>query len=356
VDRQRILERERDGARLAATGAVLTLALFVVSLVIQQVAGLATGASEADQLRSLHDHSGAILTSSVFRAAAFLLLPLPMLYLFRAAQARNPRVQGVMIAFVFIGPILFAAQGIVQAKGAGAAGDDFVKSTPEQTRSYPAFQRQVHHNAKAVDKVTLYTATKALEVQQTDGTFYSVANYPASAESRLPSELDHASPSIDHATDSDADAQAGDALATHVTDNNGTIQVSQAMAVPALLGLVVMMVYIPLQALRAGLLTRAVGSLGIALGAAIVILPFAMIGVLIWVGYLGLLIAGRVPGGRPPAWEAGEAIPWPRAGEPAPAPAGDAIEGEASEVSGEEASDATEPSQQRPRQKRKRRR
>jgi hypothetical protein len=354
VDRQRILEREREGRTLAASAAVLSFALFVVSLVIQQAAGLATGASEADQLRSLHDHSGAILASSGVRAAAFLLLPIPMLYLFRAAQARNPRVQSVMVAFVFIGPILFAAQGIVQAKGAGAAGDDFVK-TPEQTRPYAAFQHQVKQDAKSVDKVTLYTATKALEVQQTDGTFYSVAKYPASAESGLVSEFDHANPSIDHATDTNADAKAGDALASHITDNNGTIQVSQAMAVPALLGLVVMMVYVPLQALRAGLLTRAVGSLGIALGAAIVILPFAMIGVLIWVGYLGLLIAGRV-GGRPPAWEAGEAIPWPRAGEPAPAPAGDAIEGEASEVSGQEASDATEPSQERPRQKRKRRR
>ena len=355
MDRQRILEREREGRALAATAAVLSFALFIVSLVVQQAAGLATGASEADQLRSLHDHSGAILTSSVVRAATFLLLPIPMLYLFRAAQARNPRVQAVMVGFVFIGPILFAAQGIVQAKGAGTAGDDFVKLTPEQTRSYAAFQRQVKQDAKSVDKVTLYTATKALEVQQTNGTFYSVARYPASAESRLPPELDQANPSIEHATDSNADAQAGDALASHVTDNNGTIQVSQAMAVPALLGLVVMMVYIPLQALRAGLLTRAVGSLGIALGAAIVILPFAMIGVSIWVGYLGILIGWR-GGGRPPAWAAGEAIPWPRAGEPAPAPAGDAIEGEASEVSGEETSDTTEPPQQRPRQKRKRRR
>jgi hypothetical protein len=84
-----------------------------------------------------------------------------------------------------------------------------------------------------------------------------------------------------------------------------------------------------------------------------VILPFAMIGVLLWVGYLGLQIAGRA-GGLPPAWAAGEAIPWPRAGEPAPA--GDAIEGEASEVSGQEASGGTEPSEQPPRQKRKRRR
>jgi hypothetical protein len=38
---------------------------------------------------------------------------------------------------------------------------------------------------------------------------------------------------------------------------------------------------------------------------------------LIFFIYLGLLCIGRLPGGRPPAWEAGEAIPWPSPGEKA---------------------------------------
>jgi hypothetical protein len=43
---------------------------------------------------------------------------------------------------------------------------------------------------------------------------------------------------------------------------------------------------------------------------------------------MGLLIAGRWPGGRPPAWETGTAMPWPKPGEepgpeePDPAAAG----------------------------------
>jgi hypothetical protein len=36
---------------------------------------------------------------------------------------------------------------------------------------------------------------------------------------------------------------------------------------------------------------------------------------LLWLVYLGLLIGGWVPRGRPPAWAAGEAVPWPSAGE-----------------------------------------
>jgi hypothetical protein len=356
VDRQGIIERERRWAAPAAAAAVIALIIFIVSLIVQQAANVSTTASEAAHLRSIDAHAGTVLLSSLILGVAFLLVPLPMLYLFRAAQARNPRVQPAMIGFVFIGPVLFAAQGIVQAEGLRGAASDFLTAPPEQARPYAAFQRQVRQAASSIDKVTIYTATNSLEVQQSDGSFYTVKRYPASAESRLPSELDGASPSIDHDTDGDSEARPGDALATDTTDNDGTLQVSQALAVPALLGFVVMMVYIPLQSMRAGLLTRMVGSLGIALGAATLILPYAMLGVLLWVGYLGLLFVGRVPGGRPPAWEAGEAIPWPRPGEEpgSPGAAGDAVEGEATEVSGSDR--GGEPAKQPQRQKRKRRR
>ena len=69
--------------------------------------------------------------------------------------------------------------------------------------------------------------------------------------------------------------------------------------------------------MRAGLLTRFWGSLGMAVGVAALIgfFPFS----LIWFIYLGLLLLGRVPGGRPPAWAAGEAVPWPTPGEKAAA-------------------------------------
>ena len=36
---------------------------------------------------------------------------------------------------------------------------------------------------------------------------------------------------------------------------------------------------------------------------------------LIWFIYFGLLLIGKLPGGRPPAWAAGESIPWPTPGE-----------------------------------------
>ncbi|HEY3491512.1 MAG TPA: hypothetical protein VGK43_01085, partial [Solirubrobacterales bacterium] len=57
--------------------------------------------------------------------------------------------------------------------------------------------------------------------------------------------------------------------------------------------------------------------LGMALGVAALfgLLPF----VLLWFLYFGVLLLDRLPGGRPPAWAAGEAIPWPTPGEKAAA-------------------------------------
>ena len=71
-------------------------------------------------------------------------------------------------------------------------------------------------------------------------------------------------------------------------------------------------VMICLNAMRAGLLTRFMGVLGIIVGITFV-LPLDQQGVIrvFWLGALGVMYLGRWPRGIPPAWAAGEAIPWP---------------------------------------------
>ena len=133
MGRERIIERERRWAVPAAVFALVPLVLYIISIFVVGQAHLVGGSSEAAQLTSLHDNSGTVLISSVIRGIGFLLLPIPFLYLFRAAQARSTRVQAAMVGFVFIGPILFGAQGIVQAIGAGQAASDFVNRPPEQS-------------------------------------------------------------------------------------------------------------------------------------------------------------------------------------------------------------------------------
>jgi hypothetical protein len=76
-------------------------------------------------------------------------------------------------------------------------------------------------------------------------------------------------------------------------------------------------VIIALNAMRAGLLTRFLGILGIIVGVLVVIplgspLPIVQC---FWVFAVSLLFLGRLPTGIPPAWETGDAQPWPSSAE-----------------------------------------
>ncbi|MDQ4049390.1 MAG: DUF4386 family protein [Actinomycetota bacterium] len=84
-------------------------------------------------------------------------------------------------------------------------------------------------------------------------------------------------------------------------------------------------VLIGLNAMRAGLLSRFMGYLGVVVGVLLVLplLPGGQSTVqLFWVAALGLLFLGRWPGGRGPAWETGEATPWPSAADARAQPGG----------------------------------
>jgi hypothetical protein len=86
-----------------------------------------------------------------------------------------------------------------------------------------------------------------------------------------------------------------------------------------------------LNAMRAGLLSRFMGVVGIVVGALVVLpLGFGPILQLFWLGALAMLFLDRWPGGRGPAWETGEAVPWPSAAQrQGLAPAADGDDGEA---------------------------
>lgn len=75
---------------------------------------------------------------------------------------------------------------------------------------------------------------------------------------------------------------------------------------------------VALNAMRAGLLTRFMGVLGIIAGVLLALPVFG--GPLpvvqsFWLLAIGLLLIGRWPGGEPPAWQAGVAMPWPSSAE-----------------------------------------
>ena len=76
MERERILERERRWAVPAAVLALVPIVLYIASIIIVQGADIASGNSEAEQLTSLHEHAGTVLTSAIVRGIGFLVLTL----------------------------------------------------------------------------------------------------------------------------------------------------------------------------------------------------------------------------------------------------------------------------------------
>jgi Domain of unknown function (DUF4386) len=94
----------------------------------------------------------------------------------------------------------------------------------------------------------------------------------------------------------------------------GLLRGVQVLNLPGTLCFAFALVLLSLNAMRAGLLTRFMGVLGIICGAALILLPQNPI-VVFWLLALGLLFARRWPQGMPPAWETGVAVPWPSSAE-----------------------------------------
>ncbi|MEX2195146.1 MAG: DUF4386 family protein [Thermoleophilaceae bacterium] len=101
--------------------------------------------------------------------------------------------------------------------------------------------------------------------------------------------------------------------------DDSALPVLQQIGLAGNLALGLGVVLIALNAMRAGLVSRFLGVIGIIVGV-LYVLPLTggpQIVQLFWLGALAALFFGRWPGGRGPAWEAGEAVPWPSAAEQA---------------------------------------
>ena len=368
MSREATIERERRWAPIAAGACFAALALLIGSLISR--AQIPTSSNSGLQLVHFNDHPGALVFSSVLSAAGFALFSIPLAFLFTAARVRSPRVQPALIALCFVGPILIGAQGLVNGLGLKSAAHEYVSQRPtEQTKPLSTLLADLRAKPPKVAKVNVYTDANQLEVQLNDDSFYAV-RYPQSREKQLIGSADQGNASASSSVSStsvigkgadrsgadtsvDSGGEIGDALSSHIADDNSTVRLGADLLFPAALAMIAAMVYTALQAYRVGLLTRFFGTLGMALGAALILLPQAPVLVALWLGWLGLIFLGRVPGGRPPAWDAGEAVPWPPPGERGGRGGEAPIEGQATEVEG---ADANPPRQPGERRKRKRRR
>ncbi|UJA18941.1 hypothetical protein HJD18_01120 [Thermoleophilia bacterium SCSIO 60948] len=250
LSREATLERERRWARLAAISAILVPILFVPQrFLLGQFIG-PVGGLETDVLPYIQANSSELFLLQTLRGLSFVAMIAPLMYLFYAARARSDRVSPALVAFVFIGPLLFAVQAILTAVAQQGLVDDFV--------------------AEVSRGGDVYGLLRSLG---TDSTLSSTAS---------------------------------------------------TILLPAILGLMVAMIYVPLQAMRTGLLTRFSATFAMALAASMLLLSgffgvpldIPILFMSFWFLFVGLLILGVGPR-RPPAWDAGVAMPWPKPGEEA---------------------------------------
>jgi hypothetical protein len=244
-----------------------------------------SGDGEADFLREAHAHGGSVLLSGLMQTLAFLLLVLPLVYLFRAVQARSDRVRPQLIGLIVAAPLFLAASSAFAIAITSEAADSFVggDAKPGLTAS------------EAREECT--------EEREDEGADYLKDEYDP-GQGVSPQRACE-------------DRKLEDDAASEARTDASLAPIATGLGLAGALGFVVALFYTCLWAMRTGLLTRFWGSLGMALGVATLLglLPF----LLIWLLYVAFMVLGKVPGGRPPAWAAGEAIPWPTPGEKAAA-------------------------------------
>lgn len=289
-------ERESRWAVPAALAALLAVVLMLLPGFVSSV----SGGGEAEVLRSIEEHSGSVTLTSLLQAAAFLFLTLPLLYLFHAARARSDRVLPQMGALVVAAPLLIAIGTFLYGEARQEAAESFVAGEARPTLSAKEECESDRGDEGAGDFADRY------EPEQGEA--------PLAACERRKLEDDAASNAV-----SDASLTA---VAGILTLGGGLL-------------FAISLFYTGLWAMRTGLLSRFWGSLGMALGIAVLIGFFIL--AVVWLLYLALLYLGWLPGGKPPAWDAGEAVPWQTPGERA------AAELEPSESSGEDPDQAGEP-------------
>jgi hypothetical protein len=274
--RQQILQWE--GKWSVPTG-LATFVAVIVLIASAIIVGSVTGDGDAEILQKAHEHSSDITISAILEAIGFVILIAPLYFLFRAASSRNSKMRTQLVGLVIAAPLFFAASAILNAAATNEAADQFISGQAKPTLSV------------------------------------------SEAASECRSELNEKGAKGFGEEFDGGPTPTKDCEATKIADDTATNALSDAslrgaatgFGLGGRIGLAFALVYSCLYAMRVGLLTRFWGSFGMALGVAALLLLVQFS--LIFFIYFGLLLIGKLPGGRPPAWAAGEAIPWPTPGQ-----------------------------------------
>jgi len=219
----------------------------------------------ADELLAAVDHQpGKFLVGSILQAVGVALLAVVLVYLYKATRYRRKEMLQAAYVLAIVAPLVAAGVGVAIQVDRINIAHDFVHHPPPPPSIGPRSKLAHITNAKDyLDEVKKFGLKQRAD------------NY--------------------------------------LTDRTSPALTAIGFAGNVVLGLAT--VLIALNAMRAGLLSRFMGILGIIIGA-LYVLPLLggpQILQLFWLLALGVLFLGRWPGGAGPAWKTGEAVPWPTA-------------------------------------------
>jgi hypothetical protein len=295
--------------------------IFAAAIVIQQV-GVEHASTDAESLQLLHDHTTKLVAGQILQSFGFLLFVVPLYVLFKSAAGRSERVRTGLLPIVLIGPPLFLIATTIVAFSSSSVADDYAQQLP--AKEHVARERAVAAQA-AFEKSQGQTPPDATTTGQTT-TGGTTTTQQGESKPKTPDQ---------------AAEDAREDLADDVSGDSTILQVGSGLRVTATLALVFALIYTPLWSMRTGLLTRLVGSVGMGVGIALLLVPLlGPVGIVFWFSLIGLMFAGWSPSPLPPAWAAGEAIPWLRSdediGPPVERPPEATVEGSGREVSDSE--------------------
>jgi len=303
ASKSEVLAREQRWTTRAGIAAIAGGILGLAGFILLRTA--LSGETNYEGLEEAHEQISTVWFAGVATLIGTALLALPLLFLFNATRARSSRLRGQLVGIVLLGPLLVAVAGILLSAGTQEAANNYVEGKSKSTLS-------------AKEKTE-----ECREDEGEEGAKEFAEEFKASGGKSRFEVCEAQKENEDRASQSIKDASL--------------ISLAQFFGIAGALALVIGLIYTCLNAMRVGLLTRFWGSLGMAVGVAALI-GFSPI-MLLWFVYLGVLLAGWLPGGRPPAWEEGEAVPWmtpgqkaaeslePKPPEPAPEPGTDVGEG-----------------------------
>lgn len=255
------IERERRNGRIAGVLGLVGAVLFVLSNALPLAQDWKGADGFADSLLVFEPEKSEVLVLLLLQALSVLLFIPALLVLFGAVRNRSEAFRPGLVGLCIAGPAFFAGALIASYFAFSSAADAF---------EAPALAAQA-----IFDPIAEFIGDDAGELDLDDG-------------------------------------------AEEVYFAQSTSDIASGLRFAGQLGLTFIIVYTSLYAMRTGLMTRFWGTLGMALGIGTLLIgPPAL---LIYFLAVSLLVMGRWPGGAPPAWDAGRAIPWPAPGEAPPPP------------------------------------